>query len=214
MMYSAVDAVGLGVQPRPEYAQGLATFFILWVVFGSFFILNCFVSVIIDNFNDIKQMNEGRNCLTDEQSRWVELQEWMLHHRPAVKVFKPKAKWRQWCFTQVYEGTYVPPEMMDNREYRGEVCNGHKFGIGIMGIIMLNVVVMAIGSDLLFIPVNDTFQDAMSWVFNIIYLIECILKVSAFGFQIYISDGWNAFDFSLVILSIVTTIADLMGSSG
>lgn len=38
-------------QPKVEYRVGMYFYFVLFIVFGSFFTLNLFIGVIIDNFN-------------------------------------------------------------------------------------------------------------------------------------------------------------------
>ena len=55
VMFQGMDAVGPGVAPVRNDFSPSALFFIAWMFFGSFFALNLFVGVIIDNFNRIKQ---------------------------------------------------------------------------------------------------------------------------------------------------------------
>lgn len=38
-------------QPEPEYRRYMYMYFVFFIIFGSFFTLNLFIGVIIDNFN-------------------------------------------------------------------------------------------------------------------------------------------------------------------
>ena len=49
--HSGVDAVGVDKNPEFEYQFGWVYFFMFFIIFGSFFILNLIVGVVIDNFN-------------------------------------------------------------------------------------------------------------------------------------------------------------------
>lgn len=62
--------------------------------------------------------------------------------------------------------------------------------------------------------------DAAAYVFNAIFLLECIFKTIAFGFwwgpNAYIKDGWNKLDFFIVVVSVVDfvfTTAQIEGGS-
>lgn len=42
-------------QPKMEHSLFMYLYFVIFIIFGSFFILNLFVGVIIDNFNQQKK---------------------------------------------------------------------------------------------------------------------------------------------------------------
>ena len=42
-------------QPRDEWGFGYYLYFVIFIIFGSFFTLNLFIGVIIDNFNMLKK---------------------------------------------------------------------------------------------------------------------------------------------------------------
>jgi voltage-dependent calcium channel L type alpha-1D len=66
----------------------------------------------------------------------------------------------------------------------------------------------------------DTFQKKtignLLLVISFIFIVECLIKVTAFGFYVghktYLKDGWNILDFIIVLFSIPTLILDLMGA--
>ena len=55
LMEDAIDARGVDLQPKREAQPLYYLFFVIFIIVGSFFTLNLFVSVIIDNFNMLKK---------------------------------------------------------------------------------------------------------------------------------------------------------------
>lgn len=54
-------------------------------------------------------------------------------------------------------------------------------------------------------------QDVMSYtnlIFTVIFGLEALLKIVAFGPWNYLRDSWNAFDFFVVIISVASVILD------
>jgi hypothetical protein len=55
VMSDAVDARGVNLQPQREANLYAYLYFVVFIVCGSFFTLNLFIGVIIDNFNMLKK---------------------------------------------------------------------------------------------------------------------------------------------------------------
>ena len=55
VMEDAVDARGVDLQPAREANLYAYIYFVIFIVCGSFFTLNLFIGVIIDNFNMLKK---------------------------------------------------------------------------------------------------------------------------------------------------------------
>ena len=68
VMNDGCDGVSPTKQPREDaYAFLSIPFFVVFMIFGSQFILNLFVGVIMDNFNKIKEKEElGSLFVTDD----------------------------------------------------------------------------------------------------------------------------------------------------
>uniref|UniRef100_A0A8C1VCQ3 Sodium channel protein n=1 Tax=Cyprinus carpio TaxID=7962 RepID=A0A8C1VCQ3_CYPCA len=60
IMYAAVDSRSVEEQPIKENSLYMYLYFVIFIIFGSFFTLNLFIGVIIDNFNQQK-----RNIITN-----------------------------------------------------------------------------------------------------------------------------------------------------
>ncbi|CAM2100401.1 unnamed protein product [Caretta caretta] len=55
IMYAAVDSINTEQQPKYEESLYMYLYFVIFIIFGSFFTLNLFIGVIIDNFNQQKK---------------------------------------------------------------------------------------------------------------------------------------------------------------
>jgi hypothetical protein len=95
------------------------------------------------------------------------------------------------------------------QRYMYNLVTSSEFDVVIGGVIITNVICMAIEHYDQGMGVTDTLA-AFNWIFTIVFLIECICKVVAFGFSRYlfseaekVASGWNKFDFFLVLMSFV-----------
>ena len=52
------------------------------------------------------------------------------------------------------------------------------------------------------------FQEQIEYVFLVIFTLECIIKIIAYGFVLhpyaYLRSGWNMLDFIIVVVGLVT----------
>ena len=122
IMYAGVDSRGPDMQPIRDYAEGWSFFFVAFMVVGSFFVMNLFVGVVIDNFNTMKERLGGSAFLTESQRLWVKTQEVMLKFKPKPQIPPPTNPCRRSCFN---------------------IANSRKFDVFIMSCIVLNTIVMA-----------------------------------------------------------------------
>jgi hypothetical protein len=82
IMYLGAATTGIDKQPKRENSIIISFFFIFFIVFGSFFILNLFVGVVIGTFNNEKE-NIGKNfLLTSTQKEWIDTRMIILKAKP------------------------------------------------------------------------------------------------------------------------------------
>ena len=82
-MYKAVDATFPGQQPIYHSRPANALYFVIFIIVGSFFVLNLFVGVAIDKFNEMQAEHLGQNfTLTPAQEQWVTVQRMMAKAKP------------------------------------------------------------------------------------------------------------------------------------
>lgn len=124
IMNSAVDSRMRDDQPIREINIYLYFYFVFFIIFGSFFTLNLFIGVIIDNFNEQKKKTGGslEIFMTDEQKKYYHAIKKMKSKRPVKAVTRPKMKIQAYVF---------------------EIATSKKFDMSIMVIIALNMLVMS-----------------------------------------------------------------------
>ena len=52
MMYAAIDGVGIDQVPKEKANEWVSMIFVIFIFFTTFFIMNLFISVIVDKFNE------------------------------------------------------------------------------------------------------------------------------------------------------------------
>ncbi|KAL8164881.1 UNVERIFIED_CONTAM: Sodium channel protein type 5 subunit alpha [Gekko kuhli] len=184
IMYAAVDSREREEQPKWEYNVYMYLYFVIFIIFGSFFTLNLFIGVIIDNFNQQKKKISGQDIfMTEEQKKYYNAMKKLGSKKPQKPIPRPLNKCQGFIF---------------------DVVTKQAFDICIMLLICLNMVTMMVETD-------DQSQDKINilYIINMIFVAvftaECILKMVALR-HYYFTNGWNIFDFVVVILSIVGSV--------
>ncbi|XP_071990856.1 sodium channel protein type 8 subunit alpha isoform X3 [Engystomops pustulosus] len=189
IMYAAVDSRRVTEQPKYEDNIYMYIYFVIFIIFGSFFTLNLFIGVIIDNFNQQKKKFGGQDIfMTEEQKKYYNAMKKLGSKKPQKPIPRPANKFQGAIF---------------------DLITQQAFDIIIMILICLNMVTMMVETD-------DQTQykvNVLYWV-NLVFICffttECVLKLCALR-HYYFSIGWNIFDFVVVILSIVGMfLADLI----
>ncbi|XP_060058538.1 sodium channel protein type 4 subunit alpha isoform X3 [Erinaceus europaeus] len=189
IMYAAVDSREKEEQPKYEVNIYMYLYFVIFIIFGSFFTLNLFIGVIIDNFNQQKKKFGGKDIfMTEEQKKYYNAMKKLGSKKPQKPIPRPQNKIQGLVYDFVMK---------------------QAFDITIMILICLNMVTMMVETD----DQSDLKVDVLYYinmVFIIIFTGECVLKMFALR-QYYFTVGWNIFDFVVVILSIVgLALSDLI----
>ncbi|KAM6330820.1 sodium channel protein type 8 subunit alpha isoform 4-T7 [Alca torda] len=181
IMYAAVDSRKQEEQPKYEDNIYMYIYFVIFIIFGSFFTLNLFIGVIIDNFNQQKKKFGGQDIfMTEEQKKYYNAMKKLGSKKPQKPIPRPLNRIQGAVFDFVTQ---------------------QAFDIVIMMLICLNMVTMMVETD----TQSKQMEDILYWinlVFVIFFTCECVLKMFALR-HYYFTIGWNIFDFVVVILSIV-----------
>mmetsp|Transcript_58370 Transcript_58370/g.186060 ORF Transcript_58370/g.186060 Transcript_58370/m.186060 type:complete len:1610 (+) Transcript_58370:485-5314(+) len=192
VMYDGVDATEVDEQPVRDNDPYMCIFFVLFLIVGSFFVLNLFVGVTIDKFNEMKEKQEGKSVfLTQEQRNWVSIQKLMAGTAPTRAPAKPEGGFRLQAYYLV---------------------SSEEFDVFIMTMILLAIAFMAMTH----VDQSSTFDTTLfiaNVIFSSIFLVEAGLKLFAFGVAQYFRSSWNTFDFIVVLFSIVGISVDLSTSA-
>ncbi|XP_053300711.1 sodium channel, voltage gated, type VIII, alpha subunit b [Pleuronectes platessa] len=181
IMYAAIDSRKVGDQPLYEDNLYMYIYFVIFIIFGSFFTLNLFIGVIIDNFNQQKKKFGGQDIfMTEEQKKYYNAMKKLGSKKPQKPIPRPQNKIQGMVFD------FVTQQVFD---------------ISIMMLICLNMVTMMVETD----DQSDETELVLYWVnfiFIVVFTIEFVLKLFALR-HYYFTNGWNIFDVVVVILSIV-----------
>nr|XP_020500601.1 sodium channel protein type 2 subunit alpha-like [Labrus bergylta] len=181
IMYAAVDSRNLEEQPKYEGNLYMYLYFVIFIIFGSFFTLNLFIGVIIDNFNQQKKKFGGQDIfMTEEQKKYYNAMKKLGSKKPQKPIPRP---------TNAFQGFVF------------DCITKQAFDIVIMILICLNMVTMMVETDDQ-TPEMDKILYRINFVFIVLFTGECVLKMISLR-HYYFTIGWNIFDFVVVILSIV-----------
>ena len=183
IMYSSIDSVGIDMQPIINTNSSSVFLYYLMIIIGNIIIMNLFVSVVIDNFKQMKEELGGYLLLSKDQRDWVEMQKFMQHKKLKIKIPVPTNKWRFLCY---------------------RLINQLMFEIFLMICILVDVVFMAcryLGMS----PQVDVFIATVNDIFLAAFNIEMVIKILAQGIYFF-KDNWNKMDFIAVVSSNIVVI--------
>ncbi|XP_030053995.1 sodium channel protein type 5 subunit alpha isoform X2 [Microcaecilia unicolor] len=90
IMYAAVDSRDVEQQPEYEINKYMYLYFVIFIIFGSFFTLNLFIGVIIDNFNQQKKKLGGQDIfMTEEQKKYYNAMKKLGTKKPQKPIPRP-----------------------------------------------------------------------------------------------------------------------------
>ncbi|CAB4059328.1 SCN2A [Lepeophtheirus salmonis] len=103
VLYDALDSSGIGQQPIREVNLYMYWYFVFFIIFGSFFTLNLFIGVIIDNFNEQKKKITGGSLemfMTDDQKKYYAAMKKMGNKKPVKAT--PRPKWKPQAVSEMW----------------------------------------------------------------------------------------------------------------
>ncbi|NXA94326.1 SCN5A protein, partial [Melanocharis versteri] len=191
IMYAAVDSREKEDQPKMENSLYMYLYFVNFIIFGSFFTLNLFVGVIIDNFNQQKKKISGQDIfMTEEQKKYYSAMKKLGSKKPQKPIPKPLNRYQCFLFNIVTSQT---------------------FDVVVMGLICLNMITMMVetyGQS----EMKTNILSKINILFVTIFTAECVLKLLALR-QYYFSNAWNIFDLIVVIMSLVALLLSSIGKA-
>uniref|UniRef100_A0A670JHW5 Ion transport domain-containing protein n=1 Tax=Podarcis muralis TaxID=64176 RepID=A0A670JHW5_PODMU len=180
IMYDGLDAVGIDQQPSQNHNPWMLLYFISFLLIVSFFVLNMFVGVVVENFHKCRQHQEAEEARRREEKRLRRLE-----------------KKRRKAQRRPYYADYSPA-----RKYIHMLCTSHYLDLFITFIIGVNVITMSMEH----FNQPKSLDEALkycNYVFTIVFVFEAVMKLVAFGFRRFFKDRWNQLDLAIVLLSIM-----------
>eukprot|EP00466_Bigelowiella_natans_P004329 jgi/Bigna1/69667/fgenesh1_pg.9_\ len=209
IMYASIDAVGVEMQPSRNHAPAWGLFYIIFIFLSSMFAMNLFVAVLIDKFNKLHQQFNGSAFLTEEQRRMKRDSKLAsrtrlpkntspLNHGYLCKYFyrlvgqpnNPEFMFESFILTCIGLNALITASQhyQEPQEWVifSKKCLFECFSL-VVAVAMLRLSV--------FVFMSNIF-------FNVIFSLEVVIKLSAWGCRMYFSSGWNIFDFVVVLISL------------
>uniref|UniRef100_A0A3P9D948 Sodium channel protein n=1 Tax=Maylandia zebra TaxID=106582 RepID=A0A3P9D948_9CICH len=176
-------------QPIKEINLYMYLYFVIFIIFGSFFTLNLFIGVIIDNFNQQKRKIRGQDIfMTEEQKKYYNAMKKLGSKKPQKPIPRPMNALQGFFF---------------------DLVGKQAFDIIIMVLILFNMITMMVETDEQ-PPQMEKILNNINLAFIIFFTAECLIKIMALRCYFF-TVGWNIFDFVVVILSIVgIVLADII----
>uniref|UniRef100_A0A671VPW0 Calcium voltage-gated channel subunit alpha1 I n=1 Tax=Sparus aurata TaxID=8175 RepID=A0A671VPW0_SPAAU len=180
IMYHGLDAVGIDQQPVTNNNPWMLLYFISFLLIVSFFVLNMFVGVVVENFHKCRQHQEVEEARRREEKRQRRMEK---KRRKAQKL--------------PYYASYGPARLAIHT-----LCTSHYLDLVITFIICINVITMSLEH----YSQPQSLETALkycNYFFTSTFVIEASLKLVAFGFRRFFKDRWNQLDLAIVLLSVM-----------
>ncbi|XP_037648280.1 voltage-dependent T-type calcium channel subunit alpha-1H isoform X2 [Sebastes umbrosus] len=187
IMYDGLDAVGVDQQPVRNHNPWMLLYFISFLLIVSFFVLNMFVGVVVENFHKCRQDQEEEEARLREEKRLKMIEK----KRRSKENDGAEAKQRP------YYADYSPLRLTIHT-----LCTSHYLDLFITFIICINVFTMSIEHYNQPKYLEEVLKYC-NYVFTCIFVVEALLKLAAFGIQRFFKDRWNQLDIAIVALSIM-----------
>uniref|UniRef100_A0A7N8WT43 Calcium channel, voltage-dependent, T type, alpha 1H subunit a n=1 Tax=Mastacembelus armatus TaxID=205130 RepID=A0A7N8WT43_9TELE len=200
IMYDGLDAVGVNQQPVRNHNPWMLLYFISFLLIVSFFVLNMFVGVVVENFHKCRQDQEEEEARLREEKRLkiIEKKRRSKENGGLCSDVIGEENGFSVCSTsQPYYADYSPLRLSIHT-----LCTSHYLDIFITFIICINVFTMSIEHYNQPQYLEEVLKYC-NYVFTFIFVIEALLKLVAFGIHRFFKDRWNQLDVAIVALSIM-----------
>ncbi|KAK1877001.1 Voltage-dependent T-type calcium channel subunit alpha-1I, partial [Dissostichus eleginoides] len=180
IMYHGLDAVAVDQQPVTNNNPWMLLYFISFLLIVSFFVLNMFVGVVVENFHKCRQNQEVEEAKRREEKRQRRMEK---KRRKAQKL--------------PYFASYGHIRLMIHT-----LCTNHYLDLIITFIIAINVITMSL--EHYDQPRSlDLALKYCNYFFTSMFVLESALKLTAFGFRRFFKERWNQLDLAIVLLSVM-----------
>ncbi|KAM9475444.1 voltage-dependent R-type calcium channel subunit alpha-1E [Clarias gariepinus] len=189
VLQHSVDVTDEDQGPSRGNRMEMSIFYVIYFVVFPFFFVNIFVALIIITFQEQgdKMMEE---CSLEKNERACI--DFAISAKPLTRYMpqnRHTVQYRLWHFV-------VSPS----------------FEYTVLTMITLNTIVLMM-KYYSAPPVYDAVLKHLNTAFTVLFSIECVLKILAFGFVNYFRDTWNIFDFITVLGSITEIVVDQQSAS-
>eukprot|EP01036_Dinobryon_divergens_P025037 gene25037-33549_t len=189
-MHLVSDSTGIDMQPIRDNQIWWYYIYLFFILVGNFVCIQLFVGVIVQSFEDCKGKVSGIIFVTAEQQDWIKTARVLQLISPKKKFEKSNDNLiRQFCFS---------------------VCESKPFQVFAITCIIAQVALLSIDS--FGQPTSMTQQLGIAnFILAILFVVEVLLKWTAYGVLTYLNDWWNFFELLIFIVSAVYVLLYFIG---
>jgi len=186
IVWYGLSATEIDYSSKPYYNDNLLVlfYFFFGVAFFGLYMLNLFIGVVFDQYNEMKAIKDDGHVLKKEEREWEEYRERLVFVKPLKVLPYPQAPWRVKCET---------------------IATSPMFNRIVLGTIALNAVTLAVTHR----GQSADFTSVLEWsnvCFAAVFLFEFVMKVSGHGVRNYIANSVDDFDAIVTLVSIVDSM--------
>uniref|UniRef100_A0A3Q4HDD5 Voltage-dependent T-type calcium channel subunit alpha n=1 Tax=Neolamprologus brichardi TaxID=32507 RepID=A0A3Q4HDD5_NEOBR len=197
IMYDGLDAVGVDQQPIMNYNPWMLLYFISFLLIVAFFVLNMFVGVVVENFHKCRRHQEAEEAKRREEKRLKRMEKKRRSkEKDLVVTCSGSVESAAEAQSKPYYSDYSPTRLLIHK-----MCTSHYLDLFITIVIGLNVITMSMEHYQQ--PKLDEALKICNYIFTLIFVLESVFKLVAFGFRRFFKDKWNQLDLAIVLLSIM-----------
>ncbi|XP_042869765.1 voltage-dependent calcium channel type A subunit alpha-1-like isoform X9 [Penaeus japonicus] len=175
--------------PQPQVAVEMSIFYIVYFIVFPFFFVNIFVALIIITFQEQGEAELQDGELDKNQKSCIDF---------AIQA-KPLER-------------YMPKDRSSVKYKIWRVVVSTPFEYFIMLLIVFNTLLLMMK----YYQAGNLYMDILGYlnnVFTVFFLLECVLKIIAYGCRNFFKDPWHTFDFITVIGSIIDALVVEFGEN-
>nr|XP_021336024.1 voltage-dependent T-type calcium channel subunit alpha-1G isoform X9 [Danio rerio] len=196
IMYDGLDAVGVDQQPVMNYNPWMLLYFISFLLIVAFFVLNMFVGVVVENFHKCRRNQE------EEEAKRREAKRQKRRDKKRRNIMLTGVSWSSPDHTQEAQSKPFYSDYCPTRRLIYNMCKSQYLDLFITIVIALNVITMSMEHYHQPKVLSDSLK-ICNYIFTVIFVLESIFKLVAFGFRRFFKDRWNQLDLAIVLLSIM-----------
>ena len=174
------------------YEDSFGVFFVVFNLIVTYFFLNLFTGIMFKYFNEAYKREQKLDSNDKKAGKYYDFLTQIMSARSDYIIWKKPVK-----------GTI--------KYYLREIVDSEYFENAMLGVILFNFLILCLTYENcpykfnIFLKVNNK-------IIAVLFTIECLLKLSAYGFKSFFYSNWNIFDFILVIISYLDwKISDIQG---
>ena len=170
------------------YNDFYGIYFIIFNIVVAYFFLNLFIGIMFKYFNEAFKREQKISKDDKKAPKYYDFLNQILDAKSDYIIWNKPMK-----------GTI--------KYYLREFVDNDIFQYAMMAIILLNMILMAVSYDGSSANISNLLK-TLNYFFTIIFIIECLLKMFAYGIRPYFHIGWNKFDFFVILVSLIDWVVN------